>query len=101
MLLLFVIPLSFTLSGFLLWTMYALNGAFWSLICSPLLQCTFLSFDANQLIETTRYYRGIGEPKADIQTRDVQDVVQDLGHCGHRDCGFLCGFVDVFLESDG
>jgi hypothetical protein len=35
-LLLFVIPLAFTLSGFLLWIMYSLNGSFCPKLCMPI-----------------------------------------------------------------
>lgn len=86
LLLLFIIPLAFTLSGFLLWIMYSLNGVC-SLISKNSLFDTRISHDC-----------AFTREKAALQTQDVYTTPLHPFVYGGRNCHILRSFINVVLR---
>jgi len=86
MLLLFIIPLAFTLSGFLLWIMYSLNGVY----------CSFSKnspFD--KYISHDRAFTG---EEATLQAQDVYAAPLHPVVYGARNRHIFRRFIDVILR---
>lgn len=88
LLLLFVVPLAFTLSGFLLWILYSLNG---KIICHMCMSRVLTVVCSNNY--PTRC------SQATLQAPHVQMALQDPTHDGCDDHHFLRCILDDFLRT--